>query len=333
MTKKTFITILQYVVFLGLGIAIIFYMFGKLSEQEKTEMLAAIQSVRVLYLIPILFVGLLSHYFRALRWKLMLDPLAIHPTTANTTFAVLIGYLANLVLPRAGEVAKCTILARYENVPADKMIGTVVAERIFDMICLVLITAFAFTAEADVIGAFAKEKLGRISEKTNVFIILAIAGVLGLVVLILVYNRYKHTRAGKFIKGLGDGLSSIIQMKRKGTFLVYTVLIWSMYLLLLILGFHAMPATEHLSVMSGLVVLVFGSVGMITTQGGIGAYTYMVAETLRFYGLDEAHGQAFGWLSWGVQTGIVLILGVSALIILPIYNRKKHDAQAPVDTK
>lgn len=331
MTKKTFITILQYVTFLGLGIAIIFYMFGKLSEQEKQEMLISIKSVRAAYLLPILFIGFLSHWFRALRWKLMLEPLHIRPSTTNTTFAVLIGYLANLVLPRAGEVAKCTVLARYERVPADKMIGTIVAERIFDLICLISVTAFAFTMEADVIGKFAEEKIGRISEKTHIFVILIIAFLLMMVVLVLVYRRYKETRAGRFIRGLGDGLQSIVRMKKRWQFLGYTVLIWSMYLALLILGFRSMPATQHLSVMTGLVVLVFGSVGMITTQGGIGAYTYLVAETLRFYNLDQAHGQAFGWLSWAVQTGIVLILGIAALILLPIYNRKQHDAQAPVD--
>jgi glycosyltransferase 2 family protein len=331
MTKKTFITILQYVTFLGLGIAIVFYMFSKLSDQEKQEMLLAIKSVRTAYLLPILLIGFLSHWFRALRWKLMLEPLHIRPSTTNTTFAVLIGYLANLVLPRAGEVAKCTVLARYEKVPADKMIGTIVAERIFDLICLLGITIFAFTAEADVIGKFAEEKIGRVSEKTHIFVILIIAGVLGLVTLALVYKRYKETRAGRFIRGLGAGLQSIIKMKKRWQFLVYTVLIWTMYLALLIMGFKAMPATEHLSIMSGLVVLVFGSVGMITTQGGIGAYTYMVAETLRFYNLDEAHGQAFGWLSWGVQTGIVLILGVVSLILLPIFNRKPHNAQAGLD--
>lgn len=333
MTKKTFITILQYVTFLGLGIAIIFYMVGKLSDREKDEMLLAIKSINAWYLIPILIAGFLSHYFRALRWKLMLEPLRIRPTTANTTFAVLIGYLANLVLPRAGEVAKCTVLARYENVPADKMIGTIVAERIFDLICLITVTAIAFTAEADVIGQFAQEKLGRISEKTPVFVVVLIAGILGIVVLALVYRRYKETKAGRFIKGLGDGLKSIVKMKKRGQFLMYTVLIWSMYLLLLMLGFRCMPATQHLTVMTGLVVLVFGSVGMITTQGGIGAYTYLVAETLKFYGLEQAYGQAFGWLSWAVQTGIVLILGIAALILLPLYNRKKHNAQTTVDTK
>jgi uncharacterized protein (TIRG00374 family) len=141
MNKKTLLTILQYVVFLGLGIAIIFYMMGQLSEQDKAEMLAAIKGVRLWMMIPIVIVGFLSHWFRALRWKLILEPLDIKPTTINTFFSVMIGYIANLALPRAGEVAKCTVLARYEKVPADKMIGTIVAERAFDVLCLGLITA------------------------------------------------------------------------------------------------------------------------------------------------------------------------------------------------
>jgi uncharacterized protein (TIRG00374 family) len=326
MKKKTLITVLQYIVFLGLGIAIIFYMSSQLSERDKEEMVAAIKSVRLWVVAPILIGGFLSHYFRALRWKLMLKPLNIHPSTTNTTLAVLIGYIANLVLPRAGEVAKCTVLAKYEQVPADKMIGTIVAERIFDLICLVLVTAFAFMLEADVIGDYAKDILGKISEKTSVFIFVLIAGILMVVVAILIVRRFKESRVGKFIKGLGDGLRSILQMEKKWLFLVYTVLIWGMYLSLVMLGFLSMPATQHLGFAPALVVLIFGSIGMITTQGGIGAYTYLVAKILLFYNIDNAIGQAFGWVSWIAQTAIVLVLGIGALILLPIVNRNKMKA-------
>ncbi len=332
MSKKTLVTLIQYIVFLGLGVAIIFYMFGQLSEKDKAEMFDAIKSVNYWLFIPIFFVGFLSHLFRALRWKLMLEPMQIRPTTMNTTLAVLVGYIANLALPRAGEVAKCTVLARYEKVPADKMIGTIVAERAFDVLCLGVITVLAFLLQADVIGTYAKGLLEKVAEKSSSLVIAVIALVVLIVALVMVYRKFKHSKIGQFIKGLGDGVKSILQLQKRGQFIGYTVLIWSMYLLQVVIGFWSLPATAHLSVSVALVVLVFGSVGMIATQGGIGAYTLLVAQILVFYGIATAQGQAFGWASWLGQVGVVLILGIAALIILPVYNRRQHDAQAGMDT-
>lgn len=333
MNKKTLLTILQYVVFLGLGIAIIFYMMGQLSEQDKAEMMAAIKGVRLWMMVPIVIVGFLSHWFRALRWKLILEPLDIKPTTINTFFSVMIGYIANLALPRAGEVAKCTVLARYEKVPADKMIGTIVAERAFDVLCLGLITAFAFITQAGIIGDYAQDVFGKIAAKTNVFIFVLVALVLMIAVLVMIYKRFKESKVGRFIKGLGDGVRSILQLKKRGMFLLYTALIWGCYWFLVMLGFWSMESTEHLGMLAALVVLIFGSIGMITTQGGIGAYPYLVGKILLFYGIDKAYGQAFGWVSWTVQTGIIILLGVLSLVLLPVYNRTPHNAQDTVDRK
>jgi uncharacterized membrane protein YbhN (UPF0104 family) len=331
MNKKLLVTILQYIVFLGLGIAIIFYMSGQLSEEQKTSMMESISRVRVWWLVPIFIAGFLSHFVRALRWKLLLEEVNIRPSTTNTTFAVLIGYIANLVLPRAGEVAKCTVLARYEKVPADKMIGTIVGERVFDVLCLGLITLIALVSEANIIGEYAQDILNKMSEKTNVFIFVLIAGLMMIVVLVLVYRRFQESKVGKFIKGLGDGVRSILRLKTRGRFIIYTILIWGLYWVQVLIGFWSMSELEHLSGITALVVLIFGSIGIIATQGGIGAYPYLVGKILLFYGIAEAHGLAFGWVSWSVQTGVVVILGVLSLILLPIYNNRKGHAQATVD--
>lgn len=330
--KKTLLTVLQYVIFLGLGVAIIVYMSHQLSAKDKAEMLEAIKSVRLWMAIPIFFVGFLSHFFRALRWKLLLEPMNIHPSTTNTTFAVLIGYLANLMLPRAGEVAKCTVLARYEKVPADKMIGTIVAERAFDVVCLILVTITAFTLQAHIIGNYASDLMSKAAGKRNaVFIALAIVALL-IVGLVFVYRRNKESRVGKFIKGLSDGVRSIAHMKKRGRFLIFTTLIWLMYLTQIYLGFLSLPATQHLNGLAALVVLIFGSIGMIATQGGIGAYTYLVQTILLAYGVAKTDGLAFGWIAWAVQTGIICVLGIASLILLPIYNRNRYE-QIRVDTK
>lgn len=333
MKRKTLVTILQLVIFVGLGIFIIFYMAGQMSAKDKQEMMASIKSTRLWLLVPVLIAGFLSHLFRALRWKLLLEPLEIYPTTANTTCSVLVGYLANLFIPRAGEVAKCTVLASYEKVPADKMVGTIVAERAFDVLCLLAVIGLTIGLQAEVIGDFARTKFGILAAK-GPQLLLALGAVALLVVLMtFFYRRNKQSRVGRFIKGMGDGVRAILRMKKRGLFLLYTFLIWAMYLLQVQIGFWSMPATEHLGPLAALVVLVFGSIGMIGTQGGIGLYTFLIAEILVFYQLSPGDGQAFGWVSWSAQTAIVLILGIAALILLPLYNRTKHNAQAPVDSQ
>jgi uncharacterized protein (TIRG00374 family) len=333
MKRKTLLTIVQYIVFLGLGIALIYHMFSKMSAAEKSDMIHSMEQIRLWYLVPILIIGLLSHIFRALRWKLLLDPLHIRPTTANTTFAVLIGYLVNLLVPRMGEIAKCTVLAKYEKVPPDKMIGTIVAERTFDVVILVVITLLAFVTQADIIGSYATKLLGAVAAKQTLLYI-GIAGLVFMVaMLVVIYKKFPGSKVGKFIKGLGDGVKSILVMEKRGQFLIYTVLIWGMYWLQAVIGFLSLPATEHLPLLAALVVLVFGSVGMIATPGGVGAYPLLLSQILVLYGLKETDGSAFGWVSWSVQTGVIILLGIISLILLPIYNRKEHNAQVGMDTK
>ena len=139
------------------------------------------------------------------------------------------------------------------------------------------------------------------------------------------WNPKLKERAEKL--GLGDGVASIFKLKRRGMFLLYTTLIWGCYWFLVLMGFWSMSQLEHLPGLGALVVLIFGSIGMITTQGGIGAYPYLVGKILVFYGIPEVYGLAFGWVSWTVQTGVVVVFGVLSLILLPIYNnRRANDA-------
>lgn len=332
MKKKTLFTVVQYIIFLGLGIALIMYMSNQMSPKDKEDMISSIKQTELWYLIPIFITGFLSHLFRALRWKLLLRPLGINPGATNLTFSVLIGYLVNLLIPRMGEVAKCTVLAKYEKVPADKMIGTIVAERTFDVITLGVVTLIAFASQAGVIGNYAGQLFDAMAAKQNLMVAAVFCLLLGIVFLVLVYRKYKTSKVGKFIKGLSDGVRSILVMQNRGMFLLYTVLIWTMYWAQVVLGFWSLPATEHLSGLIALVILVFGSVGMIATPGGIGAYPILLSQILILYGIKLADGNAFGWVSWSVQTGIVLILGILSLIFLPIYNSRRH-AQTGVDTK
>lgn len=329
MTKKTKSTILQLIIFLGLGIGLIIWRFDAMSKAEKLEMFEAFKHVRYIWAFPILIIGFFSHFFRALRWKLLLRPLEIFPKTANVTFAVLIGYLVNTLVPRMGEVAKCTVLAKYEKVPADKMVGTIIAERAFDLVCLILILLTTLFLQYDIISPFANslyEKLFLDDQGQFIWfriIIAILIFIAGIALLIKLTKSKKESKIGKIIGNILEGLKAIGKMKQKFLFFVYTLLIWGLYTSMVIIGFWAMPELASTPIIASLAVITFGSVGMIATPGGIGAYPVIVAQVLLLYGINVGFGTAYGWVSWAATTGIVLILGIISLILLPIYNRNK----------
>lgn len=337
MKKKTVFLLLQYAIFFGLGFALIYWQYTQLSAADIAEMRASLHHVseRWWLFIPIVIIGFLSHFFRALRWKLMLEPLNMRPSIVNITGSVMIGYITNLLLPRMGEVAKCTVMARYEDEPADKLIGTIVAERAFDLICLLIIAMITFFVQVDVVTRYVQYLMSKMADKNLPLLIgSAFAGLVAFIgLLVLVYRKNKNGKIGSFIKGLAEGVASILALKRRFLFLVYTLLIWGGYLALIFLGFWALPATEHLGIGPGLSVLVFGSIGMIVTPGGLGAYPQALQLVLSMlYGIKGSYGLAFGWICWLAQTIIIIIFGAVAFLVLPIYNKTRNE-QAQLDTQ
>jgi hypothetical protein len=337
MKKKTALLLLQYAIFFGLGFALIYWSYNKLSPQDIIDLKISIRQVaeRWWIVIPITIIGFLSHFFRALRWRLLLEPLQLRPTIVNTAGAVFIGYITNLLIPRMGEVAKCTVLAKYENEPVDKIIGTIVAERAFDFICLLIIAFLTFAFQLDIVSKYFQLLFAH-TDGENLVVKMAIkvaALIAVILLLVFVYKRNKNGKIGKFIKGLGEGVGSIIAMKKRYQFISYTILIWASYLSLIYIGFWALPATEHLGIGAALSVLVIGSIGIILTPGGIGAYPPLVQLTLfQLYMVKESFGLAFGWISWLAQTLIIILFGLISFLILPIYN-KNRNGQATVDTE
>ena len=334
MKRKTVITILQVVLFIGLAVFLIVWQLNKMTDAQRNSMVDSILSANLWYLFPVVFVGFFAHYFRALRWKLLMETLAIRPTNWNTFFAVMIGYLVNAVLPRFGEVAKCTVLAKYEKVPADKMVGTIVAERAWDLVCLLIIMILSLALQASVIGSYVSELVGKLKRGHGHALLYT-----GLIIVALImafaftYQRIKKTKVGLAIKGIGDGVKSIMHMRKRTLFVVYTFGIWGCYLMMIMLGLWALPPTHHMGWLVGLTILSFGSISMIITPGGLGSYPPITAAILLLYGVSEPGGLAFGWVAWSVQTAVIIIFGIISLILLPLLNRTTHNAQAPVDTK
>ncbi len=324
MRSKKLKTVLQLLVFALLGSGVIWYMFRQMNAAQKDQMRESVRHLRY-SMIP-LFIGatLLSDWSRAKRWQLMLRPLGTTPGTVNTVLSVVIGYLVNLVPPRAGEVAKCTVLARYEKIPADKMIGTIVAERAWDAVCLLLIILGGLTWQASVMSDTARTSLMEHLPKGQSLALMAglLIGFAG--ALFAVYRYRPGSRISRFIHGLADGVSSIWRIRERGSFLFHTCLIWTCFVIQILIGFYALPGTSGLGIGPAVMVLIFGSVAMIASPGGLGLYPFLTALILTSgYGVSEADAQAFGWVTWGMMTAVIILLGIGGLLILPVYNRRK----------
>jgi len=267
-----------------------------------------------------LFFGILSHFSRAYRWKFMLDPLGFKPKFTNSILSVLIGYLVNLALPRAGEVSRALVLTNYENIPFEKGFGTIVAERIADlimMLCIIIITLFV---QFD----FIYELLSNNFDPTKIGVVLVI---LILIFYIFTYFVKKATsgfflRIKTFVFGLVEGVTSIFKMKKKWAFIFHTLFIWAMYVLMF---WATIPAIEGLEVPFGGVLIGFiaGGFSIAATNGGIGLYPIAVTAALALFDIPTEPASAFGWIMWTAQTAMVIVFGGLSFLLLPICNKAK----------
>jgi len=330
--KKKFLQILKYLLFLGLGVFLVWWSLQQIPPDKWDDFRKAFSTANYALLFPVFFILLLSHFLRAVRWKMLILPLGHNPSLTNTFFAVMIGYLANLAVPRLGEVLKCTILAKYENVPADKLLGTIFAERAFDMLCLILVFVLAFALQFKVIGEFGIRLLKKlfVSQSGNFNtskIAIAIAIVVAIVFLITIlfrrYSNFKFIRIVRdIVKGIWQGIISVKDMKQKWSFIFATAGIWIMYLLGTWIGFYATAGTAGSSLATAVSTLAFASVGMIITPGGIGAYPVLLAKVLQLHDIPYAIGLANGTLQWFAQFLIIIFVGFICLGLLPYYNKK-----------
>lgn len=331
--KKPVLTILQYLFFLGIGIFFIWLSVRHIHQAEWEAIKSAVRQAHHWLIIPAILVLVLSHYSRAMRWKILMEPLGYNPSNFNVFAAVMIGYLVNAGVPRLGEVVKCTILAKYEKVRVDRLVGTIVMERAVDIVCLIIAFICALIFQGDVInehifskvGSFFHDPSGHISIKKLVITLSVIVLFFG--ALFFVLKKFGHIDAVGKIKhvlvGILHGLSSIRQVRHKGWFLFHTFFIWAMYMTGTTLGIYALQETSHLGIGGGLATLVFGSIGMVIAPGGIGAYAWIISKLMGWYDLDEdTIGNALGWLLWTVQTVIVLVGGLVCFALLSAHNKE-----------
>ena len=265
-----------------------------------------------------LFFGILSHLSRAYRWKFMLEPLGFKPKFTNSILAVLVGYLVNLAIPRAGEISRATVMTNYEKIPFEKAFGTIVAERIADLIMMLSIVAITLFVQYD----FIYDLLTKNFNPLKISIGFAV-----LIVGFYIFTSFvKKATSGfllkikTFVSGLIEGVTSIFKMKNKWAFIFHTVFIWAMYVAMF---WATIPAIEGLNVPFGGILIGFiaGGFSIAATNGGIGLYPIAVASALALFDIPAETATAFGWIMWTAQTAMIVVFGGLAFLLLPIYNK------------
>ena len=329
--NKRLATIFQYIFFLGLGLFFAWLSLKNLDHEKSIQIKHSLKNAKKWLFIPVFVILILSHYFRALRWRLLIEPLGYEPKKLNMFLSVMIGYLVNLGVPRLGEIVKCTILAKYEKVPADKLIGTIIIERIIDAVCLVIVFGITLLIQPllyeQIISAFFNQAT-QATQHTGSKQIWVFGIALLIITLVIVYKKIPVGKLKKSVEKIGNsvllGINSIRALKKRTLFILYTLAIWSLYLMGGYIGFIAFEETIGYGIVEAFTVLSAGSIGMIASPGGIGAYAYLVEKTMQLYGLDYSVALAFGWLLWLAQTMVIIIGGVISFIILPLTNKNDN---------
>lgn len=324
---------LQYIVFIGGGLLLVLWQLNEMTPGERREFNTALKNTDYLWLVPVIIMNLLSHLSRSLRWKLLMKPLGYYPKLKNVFAATMVGYLANAAVPRLGEVLKCTMLAKQEDLKTDKLIGTILIERAFDFCTYLIFIVFTVFIQLDAVGGYVKDKLqksasqGQIPFGVKIFLVIAVSAA-ALLLIKKIFSLYPDNsflnKIRSFISGIGQGFAAIKNLKERKAFLLQTAFMWAMYLLQIYVGFKAMEGTSHLGMKAACAVLSLSTLAMILTPGGLGAFPLFVMETLVIYGISAPQGKAFGWLIWGVSTLIFIAAGLLSLVLLLYLNKKKN---------
>lgn len=322
MSSERLIKSLKSLLPIGLGVFLVVYSYLSTDEIIRSQIYFYIRQANPLYVGLSLLFALLSHVSRAIRWNYLLRPLGYQTPLLSSFYFVMMAYFANLGIPRSGEVLRATSLRTYEKVPFEKGFGTIVTERIIDLVMLFIVmgvTLFLQTERLTTLMASNKKAL-------VISVLVIIIAVVGLWVSIAVLKKSTSAIAQKltrFLEGIQSGLLSVFKMKQKGYFIAHTLFIWACYVAMFWVIKYTLPETESLGLSELLVAFIAGSFAMTATNGGVGLYPIAVRASLTLFGISFASGEAFGWILWISQTLMIVLCGAFCFLSLPLIYRKK----------
>jgi uncharacterized protein (TIRG00374 family) len=317
-------SLLKLILPLTIGLFFVYLSYNTTSEEERKLIYTYIQKADLRFVMLSVFFGVLSHLSRAYRWKFLLSPLGYQPRFINSVLAVLIAYIANLGIPRSGEILRATTLSSYENIPFEKTFGTIVAERLVDLLILLIFVLTALVLQFDIIWSVLAEKKISPAQLLLVFTLFAV----GYLAVKKLFVRSQHPvvlRIKNFFLGLTEGILSLKTMPNKGVFIGHTLFIWIMYLAMFYVIKWTVPATASLGLSAILPAFVVGGLTISATNGGVGIYPFSVALVLSTFGISNESGLAFGWIMWTSQTLMIILFGSLSFFVLPLVNRHLKD--------
>lgn len=331
LSNINFVAIAKYLIALSIALLLLYWVFQQVNWHDFIE---KIYSVNYSWVILSMALSFTSYVARAYRWILLINPFGYNLKTRRSLIAVFIGYLANLALPRLGEVTRCAVLKKNDNIPVPLSFGTVITERIFDLIMLIVLFMITFILEFDVLYAF----FGQIIEYApNLSTLLTVFTSVLLLLSVLTFLLRKKLKFWVkslpfskkligFIQQLWEGFLSFRKVENKIGFILSTVVIWVVYFLMTYVITFSMIETESLGIIAGMTMLVGAGVALIIpVQGGFGTYHAIITLLLAFYGIDKETGRFFATLLHTSQIVTILFFGTLSLIISFFIKRSTHD--------
>ncbi len=341
--KRALVNALKVLLPLAIGVWLIHEQYSDLSEQQRQELFGAFGAADGWMLLFASFIGWFAHVSRGWRWRYLLEPLGHRPGFWNCYHAVMIGYFVNMFIPRAGEASRAATLYRADGIPFEKGFGTIMAERVIDMVVLLGIAALTLALQLDKLDLF-RERIALFNSGLpgevgsggwGKWVLLAIGAVLVVIGYFIATRPALRARALDVLRGFTQGLQTVFRTKKKALFLLHTVLIWAAYFGMFQIGFYCLPATEGVPLAGVLAGFIAGAVGIILVQGGIGVYPAFVALIVGVYmappeggGLLRPDALAMGWLLWAAQTLMIIVLGGASLLLMSLKKVPAHDRRS-----
>jgi hypothetical protein len=329
-------SILQWLLFASIGAFLVWLSIHNIADKDVETTKQSFKDADYFMVIVSALIGIAAHVVRAWRWNMLMQPIGHSISFKNSFAAVMIGYVVNYAVPRAGEFSRCVIAAKYEKMPFTAALGTVITERIVDVVLLLVLFFITLAAQFnELIGLTKLYVIQPLSTKLSglmhhkIYLVLIVVALIAFVgALFLFRKKIKSLLSGKIgglLKSFGDGLKSIKDLKSPGLFIFQSVLIWLMYFFSLYVCFYCFPETKTLGIKPALSVMLFGTIGVIVSPGGLGAYQFIATKLLVFYGVINSVSIAFPWIAWGVQFITILVIGGLCFLYLPLLNNAKDD--------
>ena len=324
---------LKNLIFLAIGALLLWLTFR---HQDFSLVWEKVKTADPLYIIICCGCSVAALISRSMRWIQLIEPLGYKPRLSSTYHSLMFGYLANMAIPRLGEISRCGALRKSDEVPFEKLVGTVIIERLSDVFMLALSIAITAFLDYDRLGGFlyaqilspAIEKVGNGTNLIIILLIIFLAGLIGVYMLFKMSNPPASVqKIRSVVRGIIEGLKSIALIKNKGLFIFHTFFIWFMYFMMSYVCFFALPETTNLGPSAGLFIMVLGGIGMTApVQGGIGTYHLLVSQGLILYGLSETDGIVYATMTHTVSTLLLIILGGISMISLFFFVKTRNSA-------